>query len=96
MEFAGWFLIISGVIWIFYKTWIETNKPNELTIAFKQGDDPKISGITLPADAFAKLAAAPYGAGLVLVVVGATLLMAGSGFSVSFSGAVPSPSPTPT
>ncbi len=26
MEVAGWILILSGVVWIFYKTWIDSRK----------------------------------------------------------------------
>ncbi len=92
MAGAGWVLIIGGLTWIFAKLWMEWWAAN------KAGTQPEGRDVALPAlGDLEKLLKAPYGPGVVIIMLGVILLLAANGVDVSFNtDTQPTPTPTPS
>ncbi|HEV2757728.1 MAG TPA: hypothetical protein VG318_18365 [Actinomycetota bacterium] len=95
MEDWGYFLITSGVVWVFAKFVVDTI----IALRAKGGAGAlETKGTSIDPEALAKLAATPYGPGLTLALLGVVLVLGANGFSVNVGSdvaATPAPAPAP-
>lgn len=96
MEEWGYFLIASGVVWIFAKFFVETFRPKSQTEPLKV-TTAEGGNVFVDVEGLAKLAATAYGPGLTLALLGVVLVLGANGFSVNVGTdtATPTPAPAP-
>lgn len=91
MEDWGYFLIVSGVVWVFAKFVFDAI----VALRAKGGAGAlETKGTSIDPEALAKLAATPYGPGLTLALLGVVLVLGANGFSVNVGSDVAA-TPTP-